>query len=288
MTLYGEGAKGMADKQKMTVEEAQATIDKVMGAMPQMKQYIEYIHSYAKQYGHVETLQGNWRRLPNINSKNFSLQSADLRKSVNSVVQGTGAYCTNTSLIILRELFRKRKLKSRLVVTVHDSIVIDVHPDEVSMVIKLVNYVMSHLPIKQFKCKMSDYHVTPQDVAKEYYIDDTYFNFPFPAESAVGLTYAQDVDYDQADLDYFNGSLKQWLEFSDNYERVDDIFNALLTYAKTDDERQQVFTAHDNATATVDNYKSAYRDNDTDKIDELQATIKQWRTQLAKANKERG
>ena len=138
MLLYGESPQGLVDSRGLTMEEAQDTFHKVLSAMPQMEKVIEITNSFAEQQGYVETISGHVRRLPEATqNRNPALKSRAIRQCFNAVVQGSGAVCTNTALIYIRKAIRDYHLKSRIVITVHDSIVLDVHPSEINIVPKL-------------------------------------------------------------------------------------------------------------------------------------------------------
>ena len=62
--LYGMSIGGLADSLGESEKDAQVTYNKVMSAMPKTEKYIEGIHSFVEKYGYVETIQGNYRRLP--------------------------------------------------------------------------------------------------------------------------------------------------------------------------------------------------------------------------------
>lgn len=203
-SLYGETAVGIADTltkdgAPTTVEEAQDLFDKIMGAKPQMKEEIERTQAQAQSKHYVETISGFRRRLNMVNSIDKGTANRALRQSFNARVQGSGAYCTNNALIMADALFQKLNLKSKIVMTVHDSIVVDCHPDEVKTVAKLMKASFENLNIPA----LVNNKINDLDVPDKYNLGNGYFRLPLVGEVELGANYNDDIDYDQEVLDQY-------------------------------------------------------------------------------------
>lgn len=198
--LYGESAQGMATKQGISLAEAQETIDKVLGGMPGVKAFIDETHAKVEKLHYVETITGFRRRLGDVLSKDKGKASRALRQSVNAIIQGSGSNILVLGLIKAREMFEKYHLKSVLAITVHDSIVIDCHPDEVEKAIAIVKYCMEHvdLPI------LTNNDATGYDVPEQYRLPNNKFRFPLRAEPEIGLNYNDDVAFEKEEFEKFN------------------------------------------------------------------------------------
>lgn len=198
-TLYGEGPQGLANSENVPVNEAKQIIDGLMRAYPKLKEAIERDQNMAKSKGYVETVSGFRRRLGTIKSKDKYLASRALRQAFNADIQGSGAYCTNMAVIALHQLFLKAHLKSKLVITVHDSVVVDVHPDEMEAVAKICLYCFSHVEIPEVMyCPINDLKVP--DALKT---SKTTFRFPLHGELEIGCNYNNDVDFDAEEAKKF-------------------------------------------------------------------------------------
>lgn len=232
--LYGESPKGLAESRGLTMEEANQTFKKVLGAMPQMQKAIEATNDFAEQRGYVETLSGHVRRLPEATLKtDYSVKSRAIRQSFNAVVQGSGSFVTNLSLIRICQALRKFGLKSKVVLTVHDSIVLDIPASEMLIVPAMVRKIMANPPIKAFILNKADF--PNLNIADKYMINDTQFRFPLFPEIEFGRTYADGLDYDESEIKKIG--LNDYYNYSKQSKFVKDKYNTML--AHTDDEESK-------------------------------------------------
>jgi DNA polymerase-1 len=98
--------------------------------------------SDAHQQGYVTTLLGRRRYLPDINSKNFNQRSFAERTAMNTPIQGTAADIIKKAMVDVYNVLQKEKLKSRILLQVHDELVLEVPADEVEKVSRLVKEAM--------------------------------------------------------------------------------------------------------------------------------------------------
>lgn len=242
MLLYGESPQGLSDSRGLTLEEAQQVYDKVLSAMPQMQKAIEVTEDFVEQRGYVETIAGHVRRLPEATQNlDYGKKSRAIRQSFNAVVQGSGSYCTNTALIIIRNTLRKYGLKSRIAITVHDSIVLDVHPDEINIVPAMAKKIMEHLPIQDFILNINDFPTLK--IADKYKINDAQFRFPLFGEIAFGKTYGDDLDFDFDD--YKALGIDKYYQFSMECKYIEDKANTDLSNEEDNDKKAEIVKQRD-------------------------------------------
>lgn len=199
--IYGSTAKGIGEQIGRSEEYAQGVIDKWLAGAPAVSQFIEDTHQFVQQHGYVATAQGFIRRLDDIWSDDQGLASRALRQSVNTRIQGTGAYLTNMSVIYINQAFLAKHMKSRIALTVHDSILIDCYLPELKLVYAIAKGVMENLPISWLKTTHKGKPI----------------RFPITAEAEIGVTYNDMVDYDAEEIAKFKtarGFAKYWVAYN--------------------------------------------------------------------------
>lgn len=256
-TLYGQTSIAFAEMWNETPEEAQKTIDKVLNAMPGVKKSIDLIHGFCEHYGYVQTLAGNWRRLPDtMQKKDIQAYQRSQRQSYNAVVQGSGPLFTNSSIIIIRNWLQREHLNSRIIATVHDSILFDIHPDEVDKVVPFVIHTMENLPLDCLKCTYESFGINKEDVPDKYIIDDTYFRFPMFSECEIGKTYAQELPYDKDYIHSF-GTLHNYCDIYSKLQEIDDYYSSLLMKTNDSDEKEDILKQKEDAKAKWELWKNS-------------------------------
>lgn len=144
--LYGKGAQSLAVDMGVSVEEAQDFIDRYFGKFKEVKRWLDEMRDFVTKHKYVKTLTGRWRRLPGVDSNKRSVVSEAYRMCVNAPIQGTGSDCTLMALININNRLKEENLKSRLCITVHDSIVADVYKPELKRVYEIMKECMEQLP----------------------------------------------------------------------------------------------------------------------------------------------
>ena len=185
-----------APKNDMTVEEAEEVFNKYFASKPRVKEFIEETQKQACIDGYVETLNGHRRLLQDIFSKDRKTFNGALRKAVNTKIQGSGAYLTNFSLALIDDFIRINNMRAKIVVTVHDSIVIDIPKDEIPILVPVCKKIMENLPIDFLKIEW----------------EGEIIQFPIEADFEVGLNYNDMVDLDLDELATFN-SVKGYTDY---------------------------------------------------------------------------
>jgi DNA polymerase-1 len=129
--VYGLSAYGLADRLQIEQEEAQQFIDAYLERFPKVKQFIETTIERAREEGHVATLFGRIRRVPELRSRQFQTRSLGERLAVNMIIQGTAADIIKVAMVRARDELRNAGLSTRLVLQIHDELLFEGPEDEV-------------------------------------------------------------------------------------------------------------------------------------------------------------
>lgn len=129
--IYGQGAFGLADNLGISRTEAKEIIDNYKKEFPGIQQYMDNTINFAREQGYVETLMGRKRWLRDINSSNFTVRGFAERNAINSPIQGTAADMIKLAMQKVHAAMKKTKMKSRMILQVHDELVFDALKTEV-------------------------------------------------------------------------------------------------------------------------------------------------------------
>lgn len=140
---YGMEAYGLGQRLNIPTEEAAEILDAYFAAFPAVKAYMERTVAEARERGYTETLFGRRRQIPELASSNYRIRQAGERQAMNAGIQGLAADIFKVALVRLDERLAAEGLRSRLILQVHDEVLLEVPPDEVDHVGKLVVEVMS-------------------------------------------------------------------------------------------------------------------------------------------------
>ncbi|MEM9937158.1 MAG: DNA polymerase, partial [Bacteroidota bacterium] len=119
-------------------KEAKDIIDTYFSQYARVKAYMDESITSAKKTGYSETYFGRRRYLADINSRNGTIRANAERNAINSPIQGTAADIIKLAMIAIHKEMAAKKLKSRMVLQVHDELVFDVHKPELETVEELV------------------------------------------------------------------------------------------------------------------------------------------------------
>ncbi|HEY4611872.1 MAG TPA: DNA polymerase I [Bacteroidota bacterium] len=136
--MYGIGPFGLATRLDITQTEAKEIIEKYFERFPGVKEYIEDTKAMAHKKGYVATLMGRRRYLPDIHSKNLNIRQNAERQSINMPIQGTAADMIKMAMVRIDRAMTKEKLKSAMLLQVHDELVFEIFKDEETKMRKLV------------------------------------------------------------------------------------------------------------------------------------------------------
>lgn len=140
--VYGISSFGLSQDLNIGRKEASEYINQYFETYPQVKSFLDETVKSAKEKGYVTTLFGRRRPIPELKSSNFMQRSFGERASMNSAIQGTAADIMKIAMINVYKAFREMELKSRIILQVHDEILIEVFPDELSKVKDIVKAAM--------------------------------------------------------------------------------------------------------------------------------------------------
>jgi len=136
--IYGQGAFGLADNLNISRTEAKEIIDNYKKEFSGIDRYMNNMINFAKEHGYVQTLMGRKRWLRDINSSNFTVRGFAERNAINSPIQGTAADMIKMAMIKIHHAIKKEKLKSKMILQVHDELVFDALKDEVEVLKPLI------------------------------------------------------------------------------------------------------------------------------------------------------
>ncbi len=140
--VYGISDYGLSQNLNITRKEAKEFIDTYFDKFPGVRQYMDRIVKQAKEDGYVETLFNRRRYLPDIHASNFNVRSFAERTAMNSPIQGTAADIIKIAMVKLQEELEKRQLQSRLLLQVHDELILEGPAEEMEILSELVPEVM--------------------------------------------------------------------------------------------------------------------------------------------------
>lgn len=136
--VYGISDYGLSQNLNITRKEAARFIDQYFDAFQGVRRYMDEIVKEAKRDGYVKTLLERRRYLPEINASNFNLRSFAERTAMNTPIQGTAADIIKLAMVLMDKTLYEHKLKSRMLLQVHDELVFEVPPDELELMKKLL------------------------------------------------------------------------------------------------------------------------------------------------------
>jgi DNA polymerase-1 len=134
----------MAQRLGIPRDESQAIIDAYFARYKGVRDWLDRTVEEVRKTGWVQTLFGRIRPIPDIHSKNFSARQFAERTAVNSPIQGTAADLIKLAMIRIHRLLKERKLAARLLLQVHDELVLELPRGEVEEVRTLLKYEMEN------------------------------------------------------------------------------------------------------------------------------------------------
>ena len=136
--IYGISAFGLSERLTIDRKEAKELIDNYFVTFPQVRTYIDKSIATAREKGYVETMFHRKRFLPDINSHNAIVRGYAERNAVNAPIQGSAADIIKVAMAKIFESFEAQKLRSKMILQVHDELNFSVYPDEKTLVEQIV------------------------------------------------------------------------------------------------------------------------------------------------------
>ncbi len=147
--IYGISAFGLSERLNISRTEAKGIIDNYFRQYSHVKEYMDNAIEMARKKGYVETILGRRRYLRDINSANATVRGFAERNAINAPIQGSAADMIKVAMINIHNDIKSKKMKSKMLLQVHDELVFDAHVDEVEELKKLVDHRMkTALPLK--------------------------------------------------------------------------------------------------------------------------------------------
>ncbi len=141
--IYGMSNYGLEQATELSREEATQFITSYFEKYPGVRRYLDSTKQQAREDGYVQTILGRRRYIPEIDSPNHQVREAAKRMAINMPVQGTSADIIKVAMINLHREMEKRRLKSKLLLQVHDELIFEVPQKEMEEMRQLVSQVMS-------------------------------------------------------------------------------------------------------------------------------------------------
>ena len=142
--IYGVSAFGLAGQLAISRTEAKEIIDQYFVEFPKVKTYMDTCVHTAQELGYVETVLGRRRYLRDIMSANMNERGFAERNAINAPIQGSAADMIKVAMIQIQNFLEKEKLKSKMILTVHDELVFDAHISEINYLRDKINDIMCH------------------------------------------------------------------------------------------------------------------------------------------------
>ena len=142
--VYGISSFGLSQDLSITKKEAAQYIDSYFKTYPSIKGFLDDAVEHAKENGYVTTLFGRRRPVPELASSNFMQRSFGERVAMNAPIQGTAADIMKIAMNGVNRRLKENNMKSKLVLQVHDELLIEAHEEELKQVKEILAYEMEH------------------------------------------------------------------------------------------------------------------------------------------------
>jgi DNA polymerase I len=127
---YGMESYGLAQRLNIPVDEATEILDAYFAAFPRVRSYMVRTVAEARDRGYTETLFGRRRQIPELSSPNYRIRQAGERQAMNAGIQGLAADIFKVAIVRLDQALEHEGLASRLILQVHDEVILEVPPEE--------------------------------------------------------------------------------------------------------------------------------------------------------------
>ncbi|WP_297811101.1 DNA polymerase I [uncultured Finegoldia sp.] len=142
--VYGIGDYSLSKDLHITRKEAKEYIDNYLNTYKGIKKYMQDIVEIGKEQGYVETIMNRRRYIPELKSKNYNVRSFGERVALNTPIQGSAADIIKVCMVKFYDRLRNENLKAKLILQVHDELIVDCPEDEKEKVLQIMKDVMTH------------------------------------------------------------------------------------------------------------------------------------------------
>jgi DNA polymerase-1 len=136
--VYGLSDYGLADRLNIPREEAKEFIDAYLERFPRVAEFMAATIEQAKEDGHVKTLWGRRRQIPELRARNYQVRTLGERLAVNTVIQGTAADIIKLAMVRCHDALAQSQLRTRLLLTIHDELLFEGPPEEADAARELI------------------------------------------------------------------------------------------------------------------------------------------------------
>lgn len=143
-TIYGQGAHALSRQLKIAHAEAKEFIERYFERFQGVRAYLDSSVTFAREHGYVETIFKRRRYIPELRDRNFNIRAFGERTAANSPIQGSAADLIKIAMIRIRNRLLDERLSARMLLQVHDELVLEVPSDELEAATILVRYEMEH------------------------------------------------------------------------------------------------------------------------------------------------
>ncbi len=136
--VYGISSFGLSQDLEISKKEAAQYIERYFETYPQIKEYLDGLVKSAKSNGYAVTMYGRKRPIPELSSSNFMQRSFGERIAMNSPIQGTAADIIKIAMVRVNRALKENNLKSKLILQIHDELLIETYIEEKEQVMKIL------------------------------------------------------------------------------------------------------------------------------------------------------
>lgn len=142
--VYGQSDFGLSEQLGISRKEAHAFIEKYFASYPSIKTFMEETIAFCEAHGYVKTLFQRRRYIKEINDKNYMMREFGKRAAMNAPIQGSAADLIKVAMIRIDEEMKKKNLKSRMILQIHDELIFDVADEELDIMREVVEQGMQN------------------------------------------------------------------------------------------------------------------------------------------------
>ena len=153
--IYGMSDFGLAQSINCTRKDAKEYIDNYFNKYPKIKEYMDNIVAYCEKNGYVKTLSNRRRVIPEIYDKSYMVKEFGKRAAMNAPIQGSAADLIKIAMINIDKMMKEKKVKSKMLIQVHDELIFDVALDEIEMMKAIILEGMENAMSLKVKLKAS-------------------------------------------------------------------------------------------------------------------------------------
>ena len=142
--IYGISSYGLSENLNIPTYEAKGFIDNYLNTYPGIKEYMDKTIKEAHEKGYVKTLFNRIRIIPELQNKNYMIRQAGERMALNTPIQGTSADIIKKAMVEVHRKFKEKNLKSKMILQIHDELVIDTRKEELEEVRNILKEIMEN------------------------------------------------------------------------------------------------------------------------------------------------